>query len=165
MLLLLLGLRRADRPLSNVSIPLFLLMGIFANLLDDGISISRACGAAVERERTGDVLGETTTSLMEKRTCFADRGCFGSLRLLRRLPTEVSDREDDRRRPSDRSLGKLAEKWRRKGSEVLLTMVEEGNVAEDDKLEEMSRGGWRSSEYFIVGRGFEVWAEPSRSGR
>jgi len=113
----------------------------------------------------GDVLGETTTSLMEKRTCLADRGCFGSLRLLRRLPTEMSDREDDRRRPSDRSLGTLAEKVRRKGSEVLLPMVEEGNLAEDDKLEEIPRGDWRSSEYFVVGRGFEVWADTSRSGR
>ena len=136
----LLGFRRADRPWSHISMPLFLLIGIFANLLDDRLSLSRACGAAVERERTGDVLGETTTSLMEKRTCLGDRGCFGSLRLLRRLPTELSDREDERRRLNDRSLGTLAEKWRRDGSGVVLPIVEAGNVAEDEKLEGVSRG-------------------------
>ena len=135
----LLGFRRADRPWSHISMPLFLLIGIFANLLDDRLSLSRACGAAVERERTGDVLGETTTSLMEKRTCLADRGCFGSLRLLRRLPIELSDRQDERRRLNDRSLGTLAEKWRRDGSGVVLPIVEAGNVAEDEKLEEVSR--------------------------
>ena len=120
--------------------PLFLLMGIFANLLDDRLSTSRPCGAAVERERTGDVLGETTTSLMEKRTCLADRGCFGSLILLRRLPTEVSDREYEWRRLNDGSLGTLAEKWRREGSRVILPIVEAENMAEDEKLEDMSRG-------------------------